>query len=213
MSRYPQPDIPEPQATLIANAGARPLNLYRILGNAPAMLDAWIRFAYALRAEPTTSRALRELMILRTAQLANSEYEWSQHERMARAAGVTERQIVELDHWHVSRAFSLRESQAIALTEDMWHGHVTDRRHNCLEAVFTAEERIELILTAGFYCMVPRVLDAIGVTTEGEEDAECDRAVRSFERCLSASHGLGSSSPGSRTPRIAVEEPPIAAGS
>ena len=39
-------------------------NLYRVLGNAPDMLRAWLDMAWPLRTKPATSRRIRELMIL-----------------------------------------------------------------------------------------------------------------------------------------------------
>lgn len=189
MTRYPQPDIPREQADYIAAAGANPLNLYRILGNSPAMLDAWLVFAYALRANCTTPRALRELMILRTAQLHDSQYEWEQHEAMAMKAGVREDQILNLGDWETSQSFSDREHAAIALTDAIYNCDVTNQIHDAAATFFTISEMIELVLTATFYCMVPRVLDAIAVTSEGEEDSECDRAIRSMDRKLKVGFG------------------------
>ncbi len=57
----------------VAGLGARQVNLYRSLAHTPQLLEAWIDWALALRAQCTTSRALRELMILRTAVVMRSE--------------------------------------------------------------------------------------------------------------------------------------------
>lgn len=57
--RDPHPAAAEKTAHL----GAKQLNLYRALANAPDVLDAWLRFAWSLRDDCTTPRALRELMI------------------------------------------------------------------------------------------------------------------------------------------------------
>src|SRR5262245_51043030 len=123
MSRLPYVDLSSPVAETIASLGGRPLNLYRVLGNQPRMLKAWIDFAYELRSACKTSRELRELMILRTAQLARSTYEWQQHRIMARAAGVPEKQIAELAMWRGSKVFNERERAALALTEAIVTGH------------------------------------------------------------------------------------------
>lgn len=188
MSRFPHPPIPPLQAAYIRAAGAPPLNLYRVLGNAPDMLDAWLRFAYALRSECTTSRVLRELIILRTAQLHRSSYEWIQHEIMARRAGLPEAKIHALSEWTTSDLFDVRERHALMLTEAMAFCRVTDDLADACAQVFDSGEMIELILTIGFYCMVPRVLDAIAVTTDGEEDAECEHAIRAVDRQLSSAN-------------------------
>lgn len=166
--RYPYADVPAEIAARVSAAGVRPLNLYRVLANAPALLDAWITFAYALRAACRTPRTLRELVILRTALLQRSAYEWHQHRKMATEAGVPEHQVAELAMWTSSTAFDAKERAALALTDGIVAGDVSDEVHAELARHFDREESLELTLTAAFYCAVPRVLDAIDVTWEGE---------------------------------------------
>jgi 4-carboxymuconolactone decarboxylase len=67
--------LPEDVADRVGQAGAPGVNLYRALAHAPWLLRAGIDFAWALREECETPRPLRELMILRTAQRALSQYE------------------------------------------------------------------------------------------------------------------------------------------
>lgn len=166
--RYPYVDIPTEIAADLAARGGRPINLYRVLANAPAMLRTWIDFAWGLRLNCRTPRSLRELMILRTAQLQGSAYEWQSHRVMARAAGVTDEQVAELAMWRHSAAFNERERAALALTEAIVRGEVDDRIHAEVAGRFDREECIELAMTAAAYCMVARVLDALDVSTEGE---------------------------------------------
>ena len=67
-----------------AREGRDPIALYRVLAHSPLMLRAYAGLARGLRYEAQTPRALRELMILRTAQLTGSDYEWAHHRAMAR---------------------------------------------------------------------------------------------------------------------------------
>jgi alkylhydroperoxidase family enzyme len=48
----------------------------------------------------------------------------------------------------------------------MLAGSVPDAVHEALARHFSERERVELVLTAGFYAMVPRVLDALRVPVE-----------------------------------------------
>src|SRR6266850_4659530 len=91
-----------------------PPNLYRALGNHPRLVAAWAEFSRVLRHEARTPRALRELAILRGAQLTRWEYEWAQHLPMARKAGVREAQISSLSQWRTSAEFDAREKAALA---------------------------------------------------------------------------------------------------
>jgi AhpD family alkylhydroperoxidase len=146
----------------------KPVNLYRALGNHAPLAAAWTEFANAIRHDSRTPRALRELMILRTAQVARSEYEWAHHLRMARKAGVPEAQIAALAGWRASSAFDAKERAALALTEAVMACNVTDEVHAEVKRHFSDAEFVELSLTAGFYAFVSRMLDALRV--EMDED-------------------------------------------
>jgi alkylhydroperoxidase family enzyme len=140
-----------------------PVNLYRALGNHPALTAAWTEFANAIRHDSRTPRALRELMILRAAQVARSEYEWAHHLRMARKAEVSEAKIAALAGWRASAEFDARERAALVLTEAVMACNVTDEIHAEVKKHFSDGEYVELSLTAGFYAMVARMLDAMRV--------------------------------------------------
>src|ERR671928_261415 len=106
MSRVPLADFEPQLKKRLAELWGTPPNLYRGLGNHPALVAAWTEFSKMLRYDTRTPRALRELVILRGAQLMRSEYEWAQHLPMARKAGVSEAQIKELASWKTSSQFN-----------------------------------------------------------------------------------------------------------
>jgi 4-carboxymuconolactone decarboxylase len=141
----------------------QPVNLYRALGNHAPLTAAWTEFANAIRHDSRTPRALRELMILRTAQIARSEYEWAHHLRMARKAGVDEAKIAALAGWRASKIFDAKERAALALTEGVMGCNVSDDIHAEVKKQFSDAEFVELSLTAAFYAMVSRMLDAMRV--------------------------------------------------
>jgi alkylhydroperoxidase family enzyme len=105
-------------------------------------------------------------MILRTAVVMRSGYEWQQHVTMAENAGVPSEKVHAVAAWQTSDLYEPQERAALMLTDAMLTGHVPDAVHDELAKHFTDAERVELILTAGFYAMVPRVLDACRVPVE-----------------------------------------------
>lgn len=167
-SRLPLIEIDERNQQRIRELNGEFLNLYKVLGHHSTLLSAWIEFAYTLRRDCTTARSLRELMILRGAQLCGSAYEWHQHRRWARQEGVTPEQIEDLMMWRESPRYSDAERAALALTEAMMAGDVQEAVFEELKQHFSASEIVELALTAGFYAMVPRVLNALKVPIEQE---------------------------------------------
>ena len=145
-----------------------PPNLYRGLANHPALVAAWTEFSKTLRYDTRTPRPLRELVILRGAQLMKSEYEWAQHLKMARKAGVSEAQIAALANWRASADFSPAEKAALALAEAVSEGHVGDEVYAEAMKHFDHHDYVELSLVAAFYAMVARMLDAMGIQLEPE---------------------------------------------
>jgi alkylhydroperoxidase family enzyme len=158
--------LPGHVAARVRRAGVKQVNLYRALAHAPRLLEAWIDFSWALREQCETRRALRELLILRTAQLTLSPYEWHQHRRMAAEAGVQEHQVAELAMWRTSPAFDAAERAALAFTDALAAGNVSDEVNAALAEHFDEQARVELTLTASFYFGVPRLLNALRVPVE-----------------------------------------------
>ncbi|MDQ1631637.1 MAG: hypothetical protein QOC80_1609, partial [Frankiaceae bacterium] len=138
----------------VLGLGARQVNLYRSLSHTPDLLTAWIDWAWALREKCTTPRSLRELMILRTAVVMRSEYEWHQHIAMAEQAGVPLAKVKAIPAWQTSDLYDDAERAALMLTDAMLTGNVPDAVHDEVARHFTESERVELVLTAGFYAMV-----------------------------------------------------------
>jgi len=168
MPRVPLADFEPQLKQRLEELWGTPPNLYKALANHPRLAAAWTEFSKTLRHDTRTPRALRELVILRGAQLMRSEYEWAQHLAMARKAGVREAQVRSLSAWRTSSEFDAREKAALALGEAVTQGRVSDEV--CLLAVqeFDHHDYVELALVAAFYAMVGRMLDAMGVELEPE---------------------------------------------
>jgi AhpD family alkylhydroperoxidase len=148
--------------------GREPIALYRAIAHAPALLRAYSGLATALRYEAGTQRALRELAILRTAQLTGSRYEWSHHVPMAKAAGVRAEQIAELERWRESEAFDERERALLRCAEEVHGCALSDAAFGELERLFEEGEVVELLMLLAFYQAVARMIDAFGLEVEPE---------------------------------------------
>jgi alkylhydroperoxidase family enzyme len=175
MTRLPmiplEPHDPE-LAAMFAEVRARGWqvpNLYRVLGHAPRLLRAWLDFAWPLRLEAQAPRRLRELLILRGAQVAGTRYEWVHHVPMALAAGVTREQVDALDDgWQASKLFNQPERAVLRLADEVTRGPGASA--DCLAGLrrqgFSDAEVTELTLTASFYVCVSRFLQSMDVPLE-----------------------------------------------
>jgi alkylhydroperoxidase family enzyme len=166
MQRVPNVEFEPALKKRLEELWGDPPNLYRALGNHPALCAAWTEFARAIRYESKMPRELRELMILRGAQVMRSEYEWAQHLKMARKAGVREAQIAALATWRDSKQFDEREQAALELAAAVTRGEVSDAVYARASRHFDHATYVELALVAAFYAMVARMLDAMRVELE-----------------------------------------------
>jgi 4-carboxymuconolactone decarboxylase len=146
--------------------GREPIALYRILSHAPHVLHAFSGIGQGLRYEAVTPRALRELIVLRVAQLTRSDYEWSHHKAMAIAAGVEDRKLRELACWRASDAFDERERAVLRCAEEMHELRLSDEGFSELERHFEPAEIVEIVVMAAHYQAVARVIQALGVHVE-----------------------------------------------
>jgi alkylhydroperoxidase family enzyme len=173
MARLPLVAEPEDDITATVFDGFRkegraPIALYQALAHSPRLLRAYSTLARALRYEAETPRSLRELTILRTAQLAGSDYEWAHHRKMAEAAGVAEEKIRELAEWRASEAFDARERAALRCAEEMHELALSEASFGELGENFSDSEVVEIILLVAFYETVARVIQALGLEVEPE---------------------------------------------
>jgi alkylhydroperoxidase family enzyme len=110
----------------------------------------------------------RELMILRIAARTRAEYEWDQHVRIARRAGLADETILaaatgawdglgELDQVLLRATDSLLDQQSV--DDDLW---------SRLETHLGVEQIIDVLYTVGQYLTIATVINTLGVQVEGE---------------------------------------------
>ena len=110
----------------------------------------------------------RELMILRIAARAQAGYEWDQHVRIARRAGLADETILaaatgawdgldELDRVLLTANDALVETQNV--DDELW---------GRLSAHLAVEQIIDVLYTVGQYLTIATVINTLGVQTEGD---------------------------------------------
>ena len=145
------------------------LNIYRMLANSEAGLKGFVRMGNALLYRCELDAGLRELSIVRVGRLSRAAYEVFQHERIAREAGVAEEKIAALrDATIEAPAFTDHEKAVLRYTDDVVRNvKASDKTLKAIQAFLSPGAVVELTLTIGYYMMVCRFLESMGV--EGEE--------------------------------------------
>ncbi len=152
---------------VVTEQGGTVPNLYRVLANAPTMLTAWTAMAWPLRADCNTPRSLRELTILRVAQLNGSDYEWTHHKPMALASGMTAAQIEALTEYTTSDVFDQTQRAVLTAVDELTTtGRLSTGNFTALEQEFDPGCLVEIILTISFYSCVSRFLAAFEIDIE-----------------------------------------------
>lgn len=177
MSRLPlvsEADLDEsllPVLERFQKAGMEVPVLYRALANAPKMLHGWVSFAWSLRNDAETDRGLRELAIMRVAQLTGASYEWQAHWPMAERFGMNRDQLAELKTWESSEAFTAEQRLLLALTDDLTlRLDISDSTWAALTAEYSPADIVELVLTVAFYSCVSRVLGGFDLRPDGDAE-------------------------------------------
>lgn len=172
MARLPYVDpATAPEHVQQALAGvAVPLKIFRMMAHAESNLRSLLRLGGTILARQQLSSRLRELAILRVANLSRARYEWVQHVPIAKAAGVTDKQVAALDAGNATAAcFDIRDQLVLRFTDELVRDvRASDRTFKEMTAHFPPREIVELILAVGFYMMIARLLETTAVDLEDD---------------------------------------------
>jgi alkylhydroperoxidase family enzyme len=170
MARLPYVDPANaPPKVQEALAGlAVPLNIFRMVAHAETGFRPFLRYGASILGRQQFSARLRELAILRVANLSRARYEWVQHVPIAKATGVTDAQIAALDAGNATAGcFDALDQLVLRFTEELVRDvRVSDATFTEMAAKFPPREIVELILAVGFYMAVARLLETTAVDLE-----------------------------------------------
>ena len=153
-------------ARWLARLGVPTANLFGTLARHPRLLRRWAPFGRRLLAGELPRRD-RELLILRTGWRCGAEYEWGQHVRLGRLAGLTREEIArigegpDVDGWSAFDGALLRAADELhddgAITDDTW---------GTLARRYDERQLIEVPMVVGQYHLVSFTLRSLEVQRE-----------------------------------------------
>lgn len=148
--------------------GVRPLNIFTTLVRHPKLFKRWMVFGGHILSKSTLTARDRELLILRIGALCRSEYEFHQHTRIGRDAGISDEEIQRLQQARGDAGgWNERDALLIRATDEL-HAQqmITDPTWAALRANWNEKQLIDLLFTVGQYMMVSMVLNTLGVQIE-----------------------------------------------
>jgi 4-carboxymuconolactone decarboxylase len=143
---------------------------------AQAQGPAPISFALisSLLSDTNLDPMFRELAIMHVGAASKAEYEWVQHEPIARANGVSAKQLAAIEMGDLSAAcFGPREGAILAYANAVLaNGRPSDDTFEALRSVVGLEDReiVELTLVVAFYRALAYVMVALEIDIDPPND-------------------------------------------
>ena len=168
MARIPYADTDNeatrPLAQRIVAERGSILHLYQMLLHSPPVAQGWLSYLTAVRQQSTLSGAVREMVIIRVAQINRAPYEADQHIPIALKEGVPAEKLDALEHWADSPLFDATERAVLAYTDAMTRDvQVDDAVFASVAKAFEPQQLVELTATIAAYNMVSRFLEALQI--------------------------------------------------
>jgi 4-carboxymuconolactone decarboxylase len=170
MARVPlhrRSDLPEEYQYLLDDDVLGERNIFRAIGNAPSILQSYMRYGTTLWRDTGLNERERELVILTVARACSSRYEWQQHVDLGIKAGVTRPEIQAIGRDDLN-AFEGRERALLVYTQAFATDGVTDEAHEAVAGQCDPETVTGLAMLASHYVATACVLDALAVPLEEE---------------------------------------------
>ena len=148
----------------IESKGAELINLFKVMGHCPYIGLNFQRLGNSILRGEELAANLRELAILRVGDLAQAEYEFTQHIPISLQAGVNQKQIDNISDWAASTEFNEQECAVLRYTDEVTRDiGAKDETFAKLHSFLNEHAIVELTATIGYYGMVCRILVALQV--------------------------------------------------
>lgn len=168
----PTTDRTQFQQELLVKANktsGRDVNIYSTLVHRADLFDNWLDFAHGLLFHGKLAGRDREILILRSAINCEAEYEWSQHLRFAREAGITEEEIEAFQVGADSDVWDEKSRALINAADEMHDANsVSDATWEKLEEHFSESDLYEIVMVVGTYHLCAIMLNSFGVQLDDE---------------------------------------------
>ena len=144
--------------------GTEPPAIFLTLGRNKGLFWGWLHFAGRLMPGGRLPRRETELVILRVATLARSDYELTHHRRLGRRAGLTDAEIDRVTDGPEAPGWSTRERLLLAATDEL-HAErdLSDVTWRALCAELDERTRLEFLMLVGHYEMLATTLRTLRV--------------------------------------------------
>jgi alkylhydroperoxidase family enzyme len=139
-------------------------NVFKTMANHPDLANDWMTFAtYILRRNSLNPRD-REILILRIGWLCKAEYEWGQHVRLGKRAGLSDDDIRRISEGPSAAGLAEHDRLLLQATDELHDdAMVSDATWTALAKTYNTQQMMDLVFTVGQYNLVSMALNSFGV--------------------------------------------------
>jgi 4-carboxymuconolactone decarboxylase len=176
--------VREPDWTPAQRAVLEPLasrnqlyNIYTTLARNPDAFTAFVAWGgYVLRASTLPARE-KELLILRVGWNCHSGYEWSQHARLGRAAGLTPEELTGIKRGPIWEHWSKQDKALLNAADELFETQfISDATWRALTEWYSDRHMMDIVFVVAHYMQVCMILNTFGVQLDENLRADPDLA-------------------------------------
>ncbi len=159
---------PDQQELLARASRDRPaLNIFRTLIHHPDLWRAWGRFGGHVLGGSSLAPRDRELLILRIGWLCQAEYEFGQHTRVGKEAGLSDEEIRRVTEGPQAPGWDPFEAVLLRAADELHaDAFLSDETWAALAVRYSTQQLMDLVFTVGQYNLVSMALNTFGVQLE-----------------------------------------------
>ncbi len=116
-----------------------------------------------IRFRTDLSARVREIAILQVAQATGSAFEWWAHERVGRAVGLTDDELMQLSLGSFTSSDPQEDAAARFCANLLTSAVVTDGEYDQATSDLTAEQLIDLTVLVGYYRTLAQLMEVFAV--------------------------------------------------
>lgn len=139
-------------------------NVLATMARHPKLLKRWNVFANHVLAKSTLPARDREIVILRIGWLCRSGYEWGQHVRIGRRAGLSDADIERIRKGPDAPGWDPFEATLVRAADELHaDAFVGDATWRALVHRYSTEQMMDVVFAVGQYNLVSMALNSFGV--------------------------------------------------
>ncbi|MDP6705184.1 MAG: carboxymuconolactone decarboxylase family protein [Alphaproteobacteria bacterium] len=144
--------------------GVGPVNVMRTMVRHPKLMKRWLPFTNHILLKSSLPARDREILILRTAWVTKSEYEWGQHVVIAGDAGMSQAEIDRVGEGAEAEGWAEHERTLIRATDELdADAFISDATWQGLNSHYSEQQVMDIIMTVGNYRALAGFINSAGV--------------------------------------------------